>query len=123
MSDQQGKASAPPPTVRAPYDTEEYARETDTRIRLESVPASSRPTTPPPAPEPVPMAGASDVPVLAISREDLDWFEVTSAARDLLRQVNGRDTVQALAALLHMPTEELLAELEKLAREGLITWR
>jgi hypothetical protein len=87
------------------------------------VPASSRPTTPPPAPEPVPMAGASDVPVLAISREDLDWFEVTSAARDLLRQVNGRDTVQALAALLHMPTEELLAELEKLAREGLITWR
>jgi hypothetical protein len=124
MSDPQGKASAPPPpTVKPPYDPEEFARETDTKIRLESIPPSARPTSPPPAPEPIPMAGATDVPVLAISREDLEWFELTSAARDLLRQVNGRDTVEALAALLHLPTEALLAELERLAREGLITWR
>lgn len=124
MSDRQGKASAPPPpTVKPPYDTEQFARETDTKIRMESMPPSARPTVPPPAPEPIHMARGTDVPVLAISREDLEWFELSPSARDLLRQVNGRDTVEALAALFHIPADQLLTELESLAREGLITWR
>ncbi len=125
MSKRQGKPSAPPPpTVKPAWDPEKYARETDSRIRLESsIPPSARPTVPPPGAEPVPMARGTDVPVLAISRDDLEWFELSSSSRDLLRQVNGRDTVEALATLLRVPPEQLLTELEGLAREGLITWR
>jgi hypothetical protein len=125
MSKRQGKPSAPPPpTVKPAWDPEKYARETDSRIRLESsIPPSARPTVPPPGPEPVHMARGTDVPVLAISRDDLEWFELSSSSRDLLRQVNGRDTVEALATLLRVPPEQLLTDLEGLAREGLITWR
>ncbi len=122
MSDRQGKASAPPPTLKPGYDLEAYARETDSRIRAESVPPSARPTVAPP-PEAEPVSRGSDVPVLAISRDDLEWFELSEAARDLLRQVNGRDTVVALSTLLRVPPEQLVTELETLARDGLVTWR
>jgi len=119
MSDRQGKGSAPP-TLKPGYDLEAFARETDSRIRIESLPLSDRPTAPPP-PDAVPRA--SDVPVLAISREDLEWFELSEDARDLLRQVNGRDTVAALSTLLRIPEGQLVDQLEALAREGLLTWR
>jgi len=122
MSDRQGKASAPPPTVKPGYDLEAYARETDSRIRAESsLPPSARATVPPP--DGAPVSRESDVPVLAMSREDLEWFELSDGARDLLRQVNGRDTVAALATLLRVPPEQLVGELETLARDGVITWR
>jgi hypothetical protein len=123
MSDRQGKASAPPPTVKPGFDLAAYARETDSRIRLESLPPSARPTVPPSSPDAAPIPRASDVPVLAISRDDLEWFELSESARDLLRQVNGRDTVEALSTLLRLPVEHLVGELEALARESLITWR
>jgi hypothetical protein len=123
MSDRQGKASAPPPTLKPGYDLEAYARETDSRIRAESsLPPSARATVAPP-PDEAPVSRGSNVPVLAMSREDLEWFELSDTARDLLRQVNGRDTVAALATLLRMPPEQLVAELEILARDGVITWR
>jgi hypothetical protein len=123
MSKQPGKASEPPPpTVKPPYDQEEFARQTDTKIRLESLPPSARPTMSPPA-DAATLARGSDVPVLAVAREDLEWFELTPSARDLLRQVNGRDTVEAIASLLRLPGDGLLAELDVLARDGLITWR
>jgi hypothetical protein len=123
MSKQPGKASEPPPTVKPPYDQEEFARETDTKIRLESLPPSARPTLSPPSPDAAPLARGSDVPVLAIAADDLEWFDVTPSARDLLRQVNGRDTVDTLSSLLRLPADGLLAELDVLARDGLITWR
>ena len=55
---------------------------------------------------------------MAISSDDLEWFDLSPAARDLARQVNGRDTVEALAGLLRLPVARLLGELEVLAREG-----
>lgn len=123
MSNRHGKAADDmPTTVKPPFDPVAFARESDSRIRVESVPASSRPTAPPPAPTQVSVARASDVPVLAIARDDLDWFELTTAARNLLRQVNGRDTVSILASLLRMSVDDLLGQLEVLARDGLITW-
>lgn len=124
MSDQRGKADEPATTtVRPPFDPEQYARESDAEIRLQSEPTSDRPTFAPPSPMPIPLAQITDVPVLAISREDLDWFELPPPARNLLRQVNGRDTVDALAKLHRVTSDELLAQLEALAREGLVTWR
>jgi hypothetical protein len=124
MSDQRGKADeAQPTTVKPPFDPVTFARESDSRVRVESAPPSARPTAPPPQPLAPAVARGSDVPVLAISREDLDWFELSSSARNLLRQVNGRDTVDALASLLRIESADLLGELEVLAREGLITWQ
>ena len=123
MSDQQGKAGAPqPPTIRPPFDPEEFARETDTRMRHESEPASGRPTAPPPAPGSRASASNASVPTLAVSRDDLEWFSLSGPAREVLGQVNGRDTVEKLAGALGMPTERALTELEGLAREGVITW-
>jgi hypothetical protein len=123
MGSQKRKSDSPPSTVKPGYDLEAYARETDSRIRLESaIPPSARPTLAPPPPGAVPEPGTTDVPVLAISSDDLDWFELSSKSRDLLRQINGRDTVEALAKLLRMPPAQLLADLEALARDGLITW-
>jgi hypothetical protein len=124
MSKHQRKTSAPPPTIKPGYDLEAYAREAESRMGGENMPPSARPTvSPPPAPEAAPLARGSDVPILAIGRDDLEWFELTAEARDLLRQVNGRDTVEALSRLLRTPAEGLLAQLDALAGEGLITWR
>lgn len=123
MSEDQGKAGEPlPATVKPPFDLEQFARETDTKLVLEGSPASGRPTAPPPPAVRREEAG-SDVPVVAISREDLEWFELSPDARDLMHQVNGRDTVESLSGLLHLPMERLRVDLEALAREGLITWR
>jgi hypothetical protein len=132
MSDQGGKVDEPQPTtVKPPFDPEQFAKESDSKIRSESEPrihrdsqpASERPTISPPSPMPIAVAQISDVPVLAIAREDLEWFELSAPARNLLRQVNGRDTVGALASLFHQKPDELLEQLEALAREGLVTWR
>jgi hypothetical protein len=123
MSKHQGKTSAPPPTVKPGYDLEAYAREAESRMHVDNLPPSARPTVAPPSPDAILLGRGSDVPVLAISRDDLEWFELSADARDLLRQVNGRDTVEALSALLRIPADRLLAELDGLTREGLVTWR
>ncbi len=113
-----------PETVKPPFDPQQFARDTESKIRLESEqPPSARPTLAPPSPLPLPHTSATDVPVLAITRDDLEWFALSPLGRTLLQQVNGRDTVEALAGLLRRTPEELLTELDALARDGLITWR
>ena len=87
-----------PTTVRPPFDPEAYARETDSIANVEQhgVAPSVRPTTPPPPG--MPGCGAIDVdcvPLLALAREDMEWFDVTALARVLLDHVDGIGTVGA----------------------------
>ena len=110
-----------PPTVRPPFDPDSFARESDSRIRVESTPPSRRPTVPPALA--LSQERAGDVPSLALGREDLEWFEMSPMARSLLRHVNGRDTVDVIASRVAMLVPEVIAELDGLAREGVVTWR
>jgi len=110
-----------PPTVRPPFDPDSFARESDSRVRIEVDPPSRRPTVPPV----VLLASerAGEVPSLALGREDLEWFELSAMARSLLRHVNGRDTVDVIASRLAMPVADVITELDGLAREGVVTVR
>jgi hypothetical protein len=118
---------AQPATVRPPFDPEAYARESDSRIteahtRTGAAP-SDRPTAPPLVEPPSRVASASDVPVLAMSPEDLEWFELPAFSRSLLSHLDGRADVATIASRTNAKLAEVLSALDQLARDGVITWR
>jgi hypothetical protein len=110
-----------PTTVRPPFDPVEFARESDSRIRVQSAPASGRPTSPPPPDATRPRG--QEIPLLAMAREDLEWFDLDAPALALLRLVNGEDPVEVLCASAGLSPDEAFATLERLARENIIAWR
>jgi hypothetical protein len=110
-----------PPTVRPPFDPDTFARESDSRVRIEVEPPSRRPTVPPV--HAVAGERTGEVPSLAMGREDLEWFDLSPMARSMLRHVNGRDTVDVIASRLAMPVQDVITELDRLAREGVVTVR
>lgn len=101
------------PTVRPPFDPEEYARESESRI----------PTAPPPADPPTHTASAGDVPVLAMSREDLEWFDLPELPRALLPLIDGHADVRSIASRANAELAEVLSALDQLVRDGAVTWR
>jgi hypothetical protein len=123
MADRRGNAGASEPTtVRPPFDPEVFARESDSKVH-DALPPSARPTVPPANPAGTHAASPTDVPTLAVAREDLEWFDLSPSARELLLHINGRDAVDALAERARSPVTEVLRELARLADEGLVTWR
>ena len=118
-----------PETVRPPFDPEEFARESDSLIRIEAAE-----TVPPPAMS-TPRGGTSGtmtalaavgpelVPSLALSRDDLEWFDLEPVARVLLRYVTGGEPVEAIARNAGVSLEQAVAVLHELAREGILTWQ
>jgi predicted transcriptional regulator len=78
---------------------------------------------PPAGPASPHAAGPTDVPTLAVAREDLEWFDLSPSARELLLHINGHDAVDTLAERAQSPVTEVLRELARLADEGLVTWR
>ena len=122
-------------TVRPPFDPEQFARETDSRVG-DTDPPSERPTAPPPPglPQYAPGATSGTMPVLAsldvdvvpalvIAREDLEWFELPKAARDLLGEVDGHTTLGTLCARAGFPLDAALSLCHELDRQGLVTLR
>jgi hypothetical protein len=124
-----------PSTVRPPFDLEKFARDSDSMIRVETTPPSGKPTAPPPAgmlPEYSPgltsgtmhvlgSIASDSVPVLAVAREDLEWFEIAPYPRSLLRYVDGRQSIAAICAHARFKVDEALAAFHDLARDGLVT--
>ncbi|MBV9945259.1 MAG: hypothetical protein JOZ69_00235 [Myxococcales bacterium] len=120
-------------TARPPYDPEEFARDTDSKIVLSDASALA-PTVPPPPglPEyPIDVgAAASDlgtralsgdsVPVLAVDWSELDWFELPAEVHLLLLHVNGSDSVATISGIVGVALAEALAVLGELARDGLV---
>ncbi len=117
-------------TVRPPFDPEEFARESDSLIRIEAAA-----TMPPPAMSDHGGAGTSGtiaafatvgpevVPLLDIARDDLEWFDLQPVARALLRHVDGRTSVASIAERANVSTNQAMAVLHELAREGILTWQ
>jgi len=123
-----------PETVRPPFDPEEYARESDSKIRIEAAQAA-QPTAPPP-----PMAQYAPgltsgtmvafatvepgvVPLLLVARDDLEWFQLQPVARALLRHVDGEATIGTISQLAGVPLDRAMTTLHELAREGILIWQ
>ncbi len=126
-------------TVRPPFDPETFARESDSNMRVleESgrAPAErprdhgagvfSRPTVPPPpgVPSYAAIIGVEGIPELVVAREDLEWFDLSPEARTLLQHVDGENAVAVICDKVHLPENDVISELERLAGEGLVSWR
>ena len=123
-------------TVRPPFDPEEFARESDSKIRVEADPASARPTAPPPPGLPqyqpgvtsgtmhsLGSVGSDTIPSLAVARDDLEWFELPKLARSLLGHVDATATIGAIASAAGVPLDAAMAAFHQLERDGLVTLR
>jgi hypothetical protein len=117
-----------PTTVRPPFDPEEFARKSESSIRVNDgatpPPPSAKPTAPPPPGIPVYAAasGGDAIPLLVVSRDDLEWFELTPKARAMLAHVDGQHTVAAICSSTGLQLGDALEALEELAREGLVAF-
>jgi hypothetical protein len=118
--------SREPITVRPPFDPVTFARESDSNLRVleEGEAPSNRPTVPPPPGLPDYSAAVTvdSVPELIVAREDLEWFDLTPQARKVLQYVDGESPVRGICEKLRSPADDVIAELERLAGEGLVGW-
>jgi hypothetical protein len=130
------------PTSRPPFDPAQFAQEAESR--LEGNESSSRRTTPPAFPRPsisvTPRAlgetglSASDpqgsetlaaaaVPILAMSRQELEWFALSPAASRLIGQVDGISPVDTVCTRAELPSNEGTMILLELSDQGIVTFR
>jgi len=124
-------------TVRPPFDPLEFARDSESSIRIgETDPASARPTAPPPPGLPQYQAGLTSgtmhslanvgsdtVPSLAVAGEDLAWFELPEPAATLLGHVDGAVNIGALCTRAGVTLDAAMVIFHELARQGIVTLR
>jgi hypothetical protein len=147
MSDSRAKPRVPvaPPadegatisTVRPPFDPLEFARDSESKMRIvDAELPSNRPTAPPPPGLPQYQAGLTSgtmaslasvgldtVPALAVARDDLAWFALPEPAAKLVAQVDGHDDIGTLAVRSGVPLDAAMAAFHELARQGIVTLR
>jgi len=140
------------PTIRPPFDPEEFARESESGLH------AAYPTAPPPTPRVLhrpeapaleltpsrsrlqfsqdtpqleePAAGADalsalgldTVPALGVSRDELEWVVLSADADRLLRCVDGTRTLEKVAEVARMSPEDVAAVLLDLADQGVISF-
>jgi len=132
------------PTTRPPFDPAQFAQEAESRLRHSQSPASRR-ATPRAFPRPT-LALASRattresaasarerqgretlasnaVPVLAMSRQELEWFALSPAASRLIAQVDGIAAVDAVCTQAELPRIEGTLILLELSDQGIVTFR
>jgi hypothetical protein len=123
-------------TVRPPFDPEAFARESDSKVRVETDPVSARPTAPPPPGIPQYAPGLSSgtmhslgsvtsdaIPTLAVARDDLEWFELPAFTRDLLHLVDGHEPIAAICLRGGIALDRAMAAFHELVNDGVITLR
>jgi hypothetical protein len=124
-------------TVRPPFDPLEFARDSESMVRIgETDPASARPTAPPPPGMPQYQAGLTSgmmhslanvgvdtVPTLAVTLEDLEWFDLPEATALLLVLVDGTATIGVLSERADIPLDTAMGAFHELARDGIVTLR
>jgi len=141
-----------PSTARPPFDPVEFARESDARIRAAAeAPVSSLPTVRPPAGSADLFAGSSEkraasasmpdvqevattsdardalgsdsVPFMAMSRQELAWFDVGPEATKLLAHVDGVSSIETVCARANVTAGEGASLLLDLAERGVVSFR
>lgn len=124
-------------TVRPPFDPLQFARDSESKVRIgETDPASARPTAPPPPGMPQYQAGltsgtmhslanvgADTVPSVAVTPEDLEWFDLPEVTALLLVLVDGTSNIGALSERADISLDEAMAAFHELARDGIVTLR
>ena len=121
------------PTMKVePTGLQTYARKADARVRVGRAPSApdiqvcveymeDPPTavrnhsTLRPVPSSIEGASPDSVPVIAVSREDLTWFELEEDAHAVLAMIDGHTTVEEIIGGVAMEPErtvQLLRELE-----------
>jgi hypothetical protein len=138
------------PTMRPSFDPERFARESESGLH-EADPASSRRPTPrafrrpelpplqwgttraalPSAPEldqratgcdPLDALGRDAVPVLVVTREELEWIELSPEASRLVGCVDGASPLDTVCAKASMAAEDGAMILLDLADRGLVSF-
>jgi hypothetical protein len=125
------------PTSRPPFDPAQFAQEAESRLGGNE--SSSRRTTPPAFPRPsisvTPRAvgetgpqgsetlAAAAIPILAMSRQELEWFALSPAASRLIGQVDGVSPVDTVCTRAELPSSEGNMILLELSDQGIVTFR
>jgi hypothetical protein len=112
------------PTARPPFDPAQFAQEAESRLGREESPAS-RKETPRAFPRP-PLAATSRpkaVPLLAMSRQELEWFALSPSASRLIAQVDGLAAVETVCLRAELSSAEGTRILLELSDQGIVTFR
>lgn len=130
------------PTARPPFDPAQFAQEAESRLGQEEPPAS-RKETPRAFPRPslavtsrpkAREAGStrgpkvSDnldgnaVPLLAMSRQELEWFALSPSASRLIAQVDGLAAVDTICSRAELSSAEGSLILLELSDQGIVTF-
>ena len=124
-------------TVRPPFDPQEFARDSESRLRIAdviSVDVQLDDSEPPPSSESatrLAVAGASRgsapppdaVPFRVMAPEDVEWFELDHDALALLDRVNGLKTIARIADTIGVAAPLACAIFMRLASERIVGFR
>jgi len=124
-------------TVRPPFDPLQYARDSERKVRIaETDPPSARPTAPPPPDvqqyqarltsgtmHSLANVGPDTVPSLAVTAEDLEWFDLPEQTALLLVLVDGTANIGVLSERAEVALDTAMATFHELARDGIVTLR
>ena len=69
------------------------------------------------------MVAPEAVPVLAMSRQELEWFALSPAASRLIAQVDGVAPVDSVCSQAELPRTEGTLILLELSDQGIVTFR
>ena len=62
----------------------------------------------------------TSIPKLAVGHEDLEWFDITPAARRMLEYIDGAATLEVICIRMGLPLTEGMDAIDVLVREGLV---
>jgi DNA-nicking Smr family endonuclease len=113
------------PTVAPPFDPQEYARESESRLRaaLESKTVRRAAPSASPAASPSPSPRRDAVPILAVPLAELTTRALDHRRGFMVSLVDGTSTVETLLDLSGMPEREAMELLGELLAQGVLAIR
>jgi hypothetical protein len=114
-------------TIRPPFDPAEFARQSEMSTVPPPAPAPDRPDLDPVVSSETTLevlfVDGDTIPSLAVAREDLEWFDLSAAIRDLLRHVDGETPLAQVCARASHAVDDGIALVEQLVRDGVVSCR
>jgi hypothetical protein len=113
-------------TVRPPFDPVEFARQSELSTMPPTATDSQGPDDPVVSTEStleVLFVDADTVPMLAVAREDLEWFDLAQPVRELLKHVDGEAKLSTVCTRAGRTLEDGVGLVEQLVRDGVLACR